>query len=109
MRAYRLTEEDWWQWPAFNELKLRGSWGEMGNQNIGLYRYFGSVAFGQNYLFGETLTNGAAKTGLANRDYFVTALEISAQSHDPWPQATRTRARNPRGGHRFVHPVSSSR
>jgi len=30
--AYRLTEEDWWQWPSFSELKLRVSQGTAGGR-----------------------------------------------------------------------------
>jgi TonB-linked SusC/RagA family outer membrane protein len=75
--AWRISQENFFKVPWINELKIRGSWGEMGNQNIGLYRYFGSVAFGQNYLFGETLANGAAKTNLANRDISWETTEMT--------------------------------
>lgn len=75
--AWRVSQESFFNVPWISELKLRGSWGEMGNQNIGLYRYYGSVAFGQNYLFGETITNGAAKTDLANRDISWETTEMT--------------------------------
>ena len=75
--AWRISEESFFNVPWVNELKIRGSWGEMGNQNIGLYRYYGSVAFGQNYLFGSNLSDGAAKTTLANRDISWETTEMT--------------------------------
>src|SRR5690606_24612293 len=34
------------------ELKIRGSWGMLGNQNIGNYPFSFAVTMGQNYVFG---------------------------------------------------------
>ena len=50
----------------FSFLKLRGSWGQLGNQEIGNYAYVQNINLGQNYIFGEALTAGAALTSLAN-------------------------------------------
>lgn len=50
----------------FSFLKLRASWGQIGNQEIGNYEYVQNINLGQDYIFGETLTAGAAKTELAN-------------------------------------------
>lgn len=47
-------------------LKLRGSWGQLGNQEIGEYAYVQNINLGQNYIFGDVLTAGAALTSLAN-------------------------------------------
>ncbi|MDR1092441.1 MAG: TonB-dependent receptor, partial [Prevotella sp.] len=52
-----LKETDW-----LSNLKLRGSWGELGNQEIGLYRYIGTIALGQNSIFGNTINSGGAVT-----------------------------------------------
>ncbi|HET8656437.1 MAG TPA: TonB-dependent receptor [Longimicrobiaceae bacterium] len=57
-----------------DDLKLRGSWGEMGNQDISVngnqlyYPYWSLVSLGHDYVFGGQLVNGAAIDGLANRD-----------------------------------------
>lgn len=48
-------------------LKIRASWGKLGNQNIGNYPYQNIISLGQNYSFGGTLSSGAAVTTLANR------------------------------------------
>ncbi|PXX30415.1 TonB-linked SusC/RagA family outer membrane protein [Arenibacter sp. ARW7G5Y1] len=54
-----------------NFLKLRGSWGEVGNQDTGgLYLYQSSVAqnAGLSYVFDNQQALGAGPTSLANRD-----------------------------------------
>ena len=53
-------------------LKLRGSWGINGNDNIGSFRYAVYMSSGNNYTFGsgangsETISIGAKPNGLAN-------------------------------------------
>ncbi|MBK0383061.1 TonB-dependent receptor [Pedobacter sp. SD-b] len=47
-------------------LKLRGSYGELGNQDIGNYAYSQNYNVGQDYVFNGTLVQGAAITNLAN-------------------------------------------
>jgi TonB-dependent starch-binding outer membrane protein SusC len=49
-------------------LKLRGSWGQLGNQNIGdnYYPYTQNISTDQNYLWGESIAPGVAVTSLAN-------------------------------------------
>ncbi len=44
--GWRLTEENFMQWvkPVFNEFKLRGSLGTVGNQNIGEYQYIATMS-----------------------------------------------------------------
>lgn len=52
-----------------DQLKLRGSWGLLGNQNINdSYPYIQTYDVGQNYLFGSvpSLTGGVAVTNIAN-------------------------------------------
>ena len=45
-----------------SNLKLKVSWGRLGNQNIGNYPYQSVYELGQNYPFGDTYTQGAAVT-----------------------------------------------
>lgn len=47
-------------------LKLRASWGQLGNQEVGYYPYAQMINLGQDYVFGEELNAGAALTNLAN-------------------------------------------
>ncbi|BAX82394.1 SusC/RagA family TonB-linked outer membrane protein [Labilibaculum antarcticum] len=50
-------------------LKVRGSWGQLGNENIGgsnFYPYAQTIATGQNYLWGNDIAPGVSVTSLAN-------------------------------------------
>ncbi len=47
-------------------LKLRGSYGLTGNNNIGNYSQYANVNTNVNAVFGSTVTNGAAVTSLSN-------------------------------------------
>ncbi len=53
---------------AVDFLKLRASWGKLGNQNIGDFRFARSLSLTQAYSFGGTLVPGAAITNLGNPD-----------------------------------------
>ncbi|MFD2789055.1 TonB-dependent receptor P3 [Arenibacter antarcticus] len=70
--AWRLSEEsfmkngrmDW-----LNSLKIRGSYGELGNQNIGNYPYQDILGLTGNYSFNNAnLSSGAAQTALSNQN-----------------------------------------
>ncbi len=50
-----LKEVDW-----LGQLKLRGSWGQLGNERIGLFRYLDLISPGQDYIFGNTINPGTA-------------------------------------------------
>ena len=61
--GWRINEENFLKdvrW--IDELKLRTSIGQLGNQNIDLFRYVNLVALGQDYPFGNTISSGAAVT-----------------------------------------------
>jgi TonB-linked outer membrane protein, SusC/RagA family len=52
-----------------NLLKLRASWGKLGNQDIGFYPYSQTYALGQNnYVWGSAKVLGAALASAANPD-----------------------------------------
>ncbi|KQT20546.1 hypothetical protein ASG31_17415 [Chryseobacterium sp. Leaf404] len=57
-----LQNQNW-----LSNLKLRYSWGENGNNSIGEYRAFGTLA-GGNYSFGGALSNGLIPNTIANPD-----------------------------------------
>lgn len=46
--------------------KIRASWGQLGNQNIGDFPFAALVDFGPAYNFGGTIVGGAAQTTLGN-------------------------------------------
>ncbi|PKQ63893.1 hypothetical protein BZG02_07740 [Labilibaculum filiforme] len=50
-------------------LKLRVSWGQNGNENIGNFRYLSSIANNHNYSFNAgTVVNGSSPSKIANPD-----------------------------------------
>lgn len=51
-----------------DDLKLRGSWGELGNQSVGNYPYQDLLSLGTNYPWGSVVQAGAAVTTLANKN-----------------------------------------
>lgn len=62
-----ISHEDFFgESPVISFLKLRGSWGRLGNQEIGNYAYTQNINVDQNYIQGGILTPGAALTALAN-------------------------------------------
>jgi TonB-linked SusC/RagA family outer membrane protein len=61
--GWRMSEESFLQntnW--LDELKVRASWGQIGNQEIGLFQYVNAVSLGENYAFGGVIAPGAAVT-----------------------------------------------
>ena len=66
--AWKIDEEEFLKdsnW--LSNLKLRYSWGENGNNSIGDYRAFGTLA-GGNYSFGGNLSNGLIPNTIPNPD-----------------------------------------
>jgi len=65
-----LSHEDFWKDNVVSFLKLRGSWGQNGNDKIGNYSFTTVVYSGQNYTFGsgQVITNGSVALTAANPD-----------------------------------------
>jgi TonB-linked SusC/RagA family outer membrane protein len=65
-----VSHEDFWKEGLVNFLKIRASWGQNGNDQIGNYGYTTVVYSGQNYTFGPTqvITNGSVALTSANPD-----------------------------------------
>lgn len=72
MDRERFMEDVTW----ITTLKPRFSWGKIGNQEIGLWRYINAVGLSQNYSFGTTEAIGAATTAAAdpNLSWETTAM-----------------------------------
>lgn len=63
--GWRVSEEDFFKslQSTISNLKLRASWGKLGNQDIaGYYPTIATVSAGQNYPFGGTVIGGVAPT-----------------------------------------------
>jgi TonB-linked SusC/RagA family outer membrane protein len=66
--GWRISEEPFFNVGFIDELKLRASWGQLGNQDVPLYSYYSSISLSQPYWLGGAVQDGAAATSLANQD-----------------------------------------
>ncbi|HEY1008677.1 MAG TPA: SusC/RagA family TonB-linked outer membrane protein, partial [Daejeonella sp.] len=68
--AWRVSQEGFFKDAIsfLSDLKLRASWGQLGNQSIGNYPYQDLLSLAPVYPFGSTLSAGAAVTTIANKD-----------------------------------------
>ncbi|MDR1456152.1 MAG: TonB-dependent receptor, partial [Tannerella sp.] len=67
--GWRLSEEAFLKdinW--MDNLKLRVSWGQLGNERIDLFRYVDLMTMGQNYPFNGTVSSGTAVTAYNDPD-----------------------------------------
>ncbi|MFC4870794.1 SusC/RagA family TonB-linked outer membrane protein [Negadavirga shengliensis] len=69
--GWRISEEPFMAGTShfLDQLKLRASWGQLGNQNIGLYPFAAFMAIGgsgQDYVFNNANAPGAALNAMAN-------------------------------------------
>lgn len=60
--GWRISEEGFMDGSGIDNLKLRASWGQLGNNSIGNYDYLSTYASGYSYPFGGNLTSGAVAT-----------------------------------------------
>lgn len=51
-----------------NFLKIKGSWGLMGNDNVGAYQYLSLYSYGGSYVFGNDISQGIYQNVTANPD-----------------------------------------
>jgi len=68
--GWRISEEEFFSSlkETVSNLKLRASWGQLGNQNIGTYPSSSTVNLGVNYAFDGKSADGAAITDMANTE-----------------------------------------
>jgi TonB-linked SusC/RagA family outer membrane protein len=67
--AWRISNEAFFRnVKAVNDLKIRGSWGRLGNQNIPLYSYLNGVDINQGYSFNNTTVPGSAVIALSDQN-----------------------------------------
>ena len=62
--GWNIHNEAWAQnlLPVFSKIKLRGSYGQLGNQDIGNYAFASIIGRGYNAVFGETPTSNPGYT-----------------------------------------------
>ena len=67
--GWRISEEDFFKASWVDNLKLRASWGQLGNQEIGNYAFYNTYAFGYDYSYNNVLTPGISITPtMANKN-----------------------------------------
>lgn len=69
--GWRVSEESFFTLDWVDEFKLRGSWGQLGNQDVPLYSYYSSIDLGIPYYLGNssgTQATGGAATDLVNEE-----------------------------------------
>lgn len=66
--GYRISKEEWFtnNVTFFDDLKIRASWGQLGNDNIEDFQYFDNYIFNNRNLIGGTLNSGIDLFKLAN-------------------------------------------
>jgi TonB-linked SusC/RagA family outer membrane protein len=77
--GWRISEEPFFNVPWITELKLRGSWGQLGNSDTGAsYPYIFRVTTGADYgLNGETVVKAATPANFVNRDLIWETTETT--------------------------------
>ncbi|SHF62972.1 TonB-linked outer membrane protein, SusC/RagA family [Fodinibius roseus] len=69
--GWRITEESFFNVDWVDELKIRGSWGQLGNQDVPLYSYYSSIDLSIPYHMGNASSaqsTGGAATALVNEE-----------------------------------------
>lgn len=65
--GWRISKESWFNFaPFINDLKIRASYGVLGNDNVAQFQYFSNYSFANNYVSGSGITPGIDLTKLAN-------------------------------------------
>lgn len=68
--GWRISEEAFFQeaLPIFNDLKLRASWGQTGNDRIDEWQYLATYGFGGGYVFGDNIAKSIYQSRTPNPD-----------------------------------------
>lgn len=74
--GWRISQEAFMEDIPLNELKLRASWGKLGNNSIGNYDWQSTYAVA-NYSFGGKLASGLGQLALANQHLVWESSTIS--------------------------------
>ncbi|KGO84874.1 TonB-dependent receptor [Flavobacterium rivuli WB 3.3-2 = DSM 21788] len=65
--GYRISKENWFNTEGFiNDLKVRASWGKLGNDAVGNFQYFNNYGFNNRNVIGGNLASGIDLIKLAN-------------------------------------------
>lgn len=66
--GWRISEEEFFQVPFVSDLKIRGSWGQLGNQAVGDYPYQNLINLSPQAPIGNSIVPGAAVTTIPSKN-----------------------------------------
>ncbi|MDL2208575.1 SusC/RagA family TonB-linked outer membrane protein, partial [Parabacteroides sp. OttesenSCG-928-O15] len=64
--AWRISNEEFFQAPWLNDLKIRANWGRLGNASIGDWDYIGTINQSIVTVFGGSIYSGGTQVKLVN-------------------------------------------
>jgi TonB-dependent starch-binding outer membrane protein SusC len=64
--GWRISKESFFNVDAINDLKLRASYGSLGNDAVGLFQYLNNYSFNSQLVLGSNIVPGIDLTKLAN-------------------------------------------
>lgn len=64
--GWRISKEDFFNVPFINNLKIRASYGSLGNDNVGLFQYLDNYSFVNQLVLNSSIVPGIDLTKLAN-------------------------------------------
>jgi len=64
--GWRISKESFFNAGFINDLKLRASYGALGNDNVGLFQYLNNYSFNNQLVLGSNIVPGIDLTKLAN-------------------------------------------
>jgi TonB-linked SusC/RagA family outer membrane protein len=68
--AWRISQEEFFSVPFISDLKLRGSWGQLGNANQGAFAHIFRVSFTPDYGLGNTTHQAPTQAAFVNKNLF---------------------------------------
>lgn len=75
--GWRISKESFFEsFKNLDELKLRASYGESGNDGVGNFQYLSGYKYGNTYVLGGTAQPGLVSTGLANPELTWEQIKI---------------------------------
>jgi TonB-linked SusC/RagA family outer membrane protein len=66
--GWRISKENWFNVGFINDLKVRATYGQLGNDNVGLFQYLNNYSFNNQYVLGNGIVTGVDLTKLANEN-----------------------------------------
>lgn len=66
--GWKISKEKWFNVKSIDDLKLRASYGRLGNDNVGLFQYFNNYSFNNQLVLGSNIVSGIDLSKLGNEN-----------------------------------------